>query len=1239
MKRLRENQALFEERQLFGIRKLKLGVASVAIAAAFSLGTASGHTTVAAESLTSVEPIDGAVMVKSGAADQEQGSNELPEATDISDIAGTSDVTKVSAAVNADTVKEVQPVAVPLIEDQAHEETTDQSQPSSSIVPVTTDSSLETPEATSSEEPIAEQTLRLHFKTLPAQDLSSLGLWVWDDVETPSDQLGGWPTGATNFSLAKIDDYGYYMDVKLSANQANKVSFLINNTKGDNITGDRTVELISPKVNEVWIDGQELSYYRPLAQGYIRINYYRSDGHYDNKSLWLWGSADASMTSQQGAWPDGIDFKQVGRYGAYIDVKLADFNELGFLLLDERQTGDAVKIQPNDYIFKDLKNHTQIFLKDEDPTIYTNPYFVNHVRLIGAKQVSPSSIEASFTTLADVDKESLLKELKISTDSKEAVAITDITLDEKTHKAVITGDFSQAVATYTVTFHHESFQARPSWQYKDSLYAYDGELGARVREAGAKVDLTIWSPSADKVSLVLYDKADQTKVIGNLALAKGDKGEWSITLSADSGLGISDYRGYFYHYEITRNGKSVLVLDPYAKSLAAWNSELAKTDPSYKVAKAAIVDPAAIGNQELAFADIKGFHKREDAIIYEAHVRDFTSDQAIANDLKAQFGTFAAFVEKLDYLKELGITHVQLLPVMSYYFVNELANKERMLTYSSSDNNYNWGYDPQSYFALTGMYSTDPTDPAKRIEEFKQLVNEIHKRGMGVILDVVYNHTANVDIFEDLEPNYYHFMNADGTARTSFGGGRLGTTHYMSRRVLVDSITYLVEEYKVDGFRFDMMGDHDAAAIEKAFLAAKALNPNIIMLGEGWVTYQGDEHMPEQPADQSWMSQTDTVASFSDDFRNQLKSGFPNEGSPAFITGGARDIMTIFHNIKAQPTNFLADDPGDVIQYIAAHDNLTLFDIIAQSIKKDPSVAANAAEIHRRLRLGNLLVLTSQGTPFLHAGQEYGRTKQFKDEAYKGKVTDDKVPNKSHLLVNENGIPFEYPYFIHDSYDSTDAINHFDWAKATDTERYPESTRSQAFTKGLIALRRSTDAFRLASKAEIDQKVKLITVPNEHGIKAQDLVIAYQTTASNGDVYAVFVNADSNDRTIRLTGEFQALLAGEVIVDAKQAGTEALASPEGVVLTKDGVKLSGLTATIIRLRASQSDKGTLGAMTDQAAHHQEKLVAARTAGEVSQFSAKTLPKTGTSQLDALLALAGSGILAGLGGLVSKSKRR
>ena len=143
-----------------------------------------------------------------------------------------------------------------------------------------------------------------------------------------------------------------------------------------------------------------------------------------------------------------------------------------------------------------------------------------------------------------------------------------------------------------------------------------------------------------------------------------------------------------------------------------------------------------------------------------------------------------------------------------------------MLEYESEGTDYNWGYDPQSYFALTGMYSEDPSNPELRVVEFKNLVNEIHKRGMGIILDVVYNHTASVSIFEDLEPNYYHFMSADGSSRTSFGGGRLGTSHLMSRRVLIDSILYMVAEYKVDGFRFDMMGDHDAQTIQIAFEAS-----------------------------------------------------------------------------------------------------------------------------------------------------------------------------------------------------------------------------------------------------------------------------------------------------------------------------------------------------------------------------------------------------------------------------------
>lgn len=1022
--------------------------------------------------------------------------------------------------------------------------------------------------AQTEEEPIAENTLRVHFKTLPSDDLASLGLWTWEDVEHPSES---WPNGAINLSNLKHDAYGYYIDVKLVNGNRHKVGLLINNTSGENVSGEKVVNLISQDMNEVWFDEDyNANYYAPLEKGKIRINYYRSDGNYKNLAIWLWGSADSSITSRLGSWPDGVDFENFGKYGAYIDVPLADFNEIGFLLLDESKEGDAAKIQPDNYTFKDLANQTQIFLKDEDKTIYTNPYFVSTIRLTSAQQISQSELVAIISNLADADKAELLENLKVTDKAGNVVAITDITLDKASNKVIIEGDFSSD-GLYTVSYNGDQYQAQQSWQYTDSKYAYDGDLGARVFDNGVRVDLTVWSPNADNVSVVLYDKNDQTKVVGKIAMTKGDKGQWSASLTSSLGLGISDYRGYYYHYEITRGKETVLALDPYAKSLAQWNSDLIGTDPSYKVAKAAIVDTSAIGNQDLTYADIKGYKDREDAIIYEAHVRDFTSDTAISEELRNQFGTFAAFAEKLDYLQSLGVTHIQLLPVMSYYYVNEVMNNKRLTDYASSNTNYNWGYDPQSYFALTGMYSENPADPAKRIEEFKNLINEIHKRGMGVILDVVYNHTADLAILEDLEPNYYHFMEADGKAKTSFGGGRPGTTHYMTRRMVLDSIAYWTKEFKVDGFRFDMMGDLDAETVQMAYDKAKALNPNVIMLGEGWITYAGDANDSRQPADQTWMAHTDSVASFSDDIRNLLKSGYPSEGAPCFITGGVKNLQELFNSIKAQPNNFTSDDPGDVIQYIAAHDNLTLHDIIAKSIHKDPSVAENEAEILRRQRLGNLIILTSQGTAFIHSGQEYGRTKQFRDEAYKTPVATDQVPAKSDLLTNADGTPFVYPYFISDSYDSTDAINHFDWAKATDGKVYPENAKTQTYTKGLIALRRSTDAFTLKTKADVDSKVKLITIPNENGVGQEDLIITYQTQASNGDIYAVFVNADSKAREFVLSDDYKTLLNAEVLADADTAGVDAILNPKGVAFTENSITLNPLTATILRLRKENAE--------------------------------------------------------------------
>lgn len=1135
-----------EKRQHFAIRRWKIGVASIAIFASVFLA---GNVLAQADETHSVENSSLSSTLAS-VANSSHIASTREDASDKLDLTPARFVQEnsPSSTTNAATTSP-----------SAKKETTEKKEDA-----VANSAEKATPVVeTKSEDKIAEGNIRLHFKTLPSDNLASLGLWTWDDVETPSSQKGSWPTGATSFSTAKKDDYGYYLDVKM-AEKRSKISLLINNTAGKNLTGDKTIELLSPNMNEVWFDKDYNPHpYEPLKEGVVRINYYRTDGKYDKKSLWLWGDVENPSKN----WPDGVDFEKTGKYGRYVDVPLKDAAKtIGFLLLDENKSGDDVKIQPQDYNLTNLKKNSQIFLRDADPNIYTNPYFVNDIRMTGAQHIGLTEIEATFSTLENAKKEDILKNLKITDKNKKEVAIKDVILDVKNKKAKIVGDFGQAQAPYTIKYGNDQFTTSMNWQLKDSIYKYDGELGARVSQAGKQVDVTFWSPSADQVDLVIYDKNDQNKVVGKVAMTKGEAGTWKGTLTSQTNLGIKDYRGYFYHYEITRGGKKVLALDPYAKSLAAWNSEDAEKGESYKIAKAAFVEPSEYGPKDLTYAKIPNFKKREDALIYETHVRDFTSDPAISKDLKSQFGTFSAFIEKLDYLKDLGVTHIQLLPVLSYYFVNELKNAERMDKYASSNSNYNWGYDPQNYFSLTGMYSTNPKDPAKRIEEFKNLVNEIHKRGMGVIMDVVYNHTAKTSIFEDLEPNYYHFMDADGTPRTSFGGGRLGTTHYMSRRVLVDSIKYLTSEYKVDGFRFDMMGDHDAESIQKAYEEAKKLNPNLVMLGEGWKTYTGDENKPVQPADQSWMKSTDTVGVFSDDIRNTLKSGYPNEGAPAFITGGKRNVESVFKNIKAQPTNFEADSPGDVIQYIAAHDNLTLFDIIAQSIKKDPVVPANNQEIHRRLRLGNLMVLTSQGTPFIHSGQEYGRTKQFRDPAYKYPVPDDKVPNKSHLLTNADGTPFEYPYFIHDSYDSSDAVNHFDWTKATDFGKYPENAKSRAYMKGLIALRKSTDAFTRKTKAEVDQNVTLITQPGKDGVGKEDLILGYQVVASNGDIYAVLINADSKERKFNFGEGYKHLAQAEIVADANTAGVAAISNPAGVNLGADGVSLAPLTATILRIQ-------------------------------------------------------------------------
>ena len=921
----------------------------------------------------------------------------------------------------------------------------------------------------------------------------------------------------------------------------------------------------------------------------LRVHYQNDDNAYEGLGIWFWGDV-VTPSEKTGPWPGGRTVfppENISPDGAFIDIALLEgAAQVGTLVID----GQGTKLTPEDLLI-DLpgpqvrevwiNNQLEVFYEDQRQ-IPDNHLRVRFLRAsgdytdmgvwfwgdvvtasektgawpAGATEMRPQ--DGPLGAYVDIELKDQAKEvgfLFVNRASGEQTQDYVFTLDDKTRVVYMNEDDD---TIHTVPGLQQAAGDQPAvtgWQEIDALYATQAPLGATLKADGTAV-LRLWAPTAQRVEAVLYAAEDQTRVIAQgIPLEMNADHVWELTLDK-ANTGLEDLRGVFYHFRVTRGEDSRLALDPYARSMAAWDSA------GGGVGKAALIDPDAIG-PALEFADIPGYAKREDAIIYEAHVRDFTASPALEGTLQAPYGTFLAFIEKLDYLKDLGVTHVQLLPVLNYYHVNEL-DRARSPEYASENQNYNWGYDPQSYFALTGMYATDPVNPETRVAEFKRLVDAIHARGMGVILDVVYNHTARIELLEDIQPNYYYFMDKAGRPKGSFGGGQVGSTHLMTRRLIIDSLVYLTDTYKVDGFRFDMMGNLDLDTIRQAYEQVSALNPDTLWIGEGWRTFNGDYGVSGvTPADQDALRQTDAVAVFSDEVRNELKSGFGSEGQARFLTGGKRPLSVLFDNVRAQPGNVKADDPGDIVQYIAAHDNLTLFDVIAMSIKKDPR--DHAEEILRRVRLGNGLLLTHQGVIFLHSGQEYGRTKQFRHPDYIGRV--DAPPAKSTYMADAQGKPFEYPYFIHDSYDSSDAVNAFDWDKAQNS---PAHRHTLEYTRGLIALRRSTDAFRHADMADIEELVQRVVFPDQGTV---DLALAFYTVSrDSGDTYLVAVNADSQPRVIDLSGHAFDLSRTQVLVDGQTAGAEAIPEPVDVALYPDEnnnrllgrLELAPLTLTVLK---------------------------------------------------------------------------
>ena len=569
---------------------------------------------------------------------------------------------------------------------------------------------------------------------------------------------------------------------------------------------------------------------------------------------------------------------------------------------------------------------------------------------------------------------------------------------------------SEPIPTYT------SYDQYPNYTGSDLELTYCRRQSA----------FRIWSPAATAVRLLIYERGIGGTPILQADLHRDCDGTWTHTI-------VEDMTGLYYTFQVQVDDEW---LDEtpgiYAKAVGINGK------------RAAIID-FQWTNPKRWEQDVRPpLAHRTDAIIYEVHTRDFSMSPDSGMHYKGKFlafteeGTHNSFGQAtgLEHLKELGVTHIHLMPAFDFATIDE-----RKL----SENKYNWGYDPANYNVPEGSYSTNPDDPSCRIREFKQMILSLHRAGLRVVMDVVYNHTyATEDSnFNKLCPGYYYRQNPDGSFSNASGcGNETASERFMVRKYIVDSVRYWASEYHIDGFRFDLMGIHDVATMQAVRSALDEIDPSILLYGEGWTA--GDSPLPfEQRAVKHNLSQMPGVAAFSDDLRDGLKGTWANAHEPGFACGhtgydetvkfgvvGATQHDNIHYGLINYSNFPYATEPEQVINYISCHDDLCLIDKLSTSAP----YGSSPSEMRKYNQLAQTIIFTAQGIPVLYAGEELSRTKQG----------------------------------VHNSYQSSDSINQLVW----DNKKKCEGLYQ--YYRNLIQLRRHHPAFRLPTKELIQRHLHFL---------------------------------------------------------------------------------------------------------------------------------------------------------------------
>lgn len=843
-----------------------------------------------------------------------------------------------------------------------------------------------------------------------------------------------------------------------------------------------------------------------IEDGYFRINYKSTSS---DLAVWVWDDVATSCSAAGRTWPDGFALDHSNGDFVCTDLKLAsDPQTVSMIIIDKsgnKLTGSS------DISFVFPQKYNDVYFDSGKNTVYINKELTKQAMGLKSAQITGENT----ITISYNDITPSTDNVKVYDRDGTEFAVSSVSGSTVTTSASIKDSYaSKGAFTVKMTDTNGAVDSRTA--------SLEGSLVDSWFDASSVTDfgwngadtVKLWAPLASSVTLNVYAAAADTTAAKTFTMTRGDAGVWSQD-------GLSSYVGYYYDFAVTNAGTTKTVLDPYAKAMAAFDSD---TDTS--AGRGVLYDTTKTGSVANSYVTLS---HREDAVIYEVSVRDFTIS-ADSGVVEAKRGTYEGFIDKLDYLKSLGVTHIELLPVLNFYYGNESSRTYEGVsgTYgTASGNNYNWGYDPHNYFTPEGWYASDASDPYARITELKDLISAAHAKGLGIILDVVYNHMAKASLLDDIVPGYY-FRESNGTLTSQSGcGNDTATEKAMMAKILEDSIEYWTKEYKVDGFRFDISGLIAADAINAAYTKAHAIDASTLFIGEGWnYTVSGVTLM-----NQSYMTTTDSFSVFNDNIRDLCKKGGMSEGK-GFITGATDvDSARFFGNLTGLPTTtnsdtYTADAPGDNVQYLACHDGLTLHDSIAYNAGLTD--ASNEAEIVQRIKMGNFICLTSQGVAFLHGGQERGRTKP-------------KLASSSEYKGN----------FISNSYDASDSINQIVWT--TDTAY----TNLIAYTQGLIALRNATSAFRLESKSAVSSAAAQITTTSKQQM-------AYSIADStNSCTWLVLMNGASSaatiDTGITLTGKYA------VYADADTAGTTAISSPSGVTVDGTNVTLNALTCAVVKV--------------------------------------------------------------------------